>query len=454
MPKLSKSICPKLLIPLKFWKYHSKSKIKSNMDKEFADFLVDVAASNIDSTTIIINVDEIVKKIVRWSEKMAEIDPFYFVQCNPHPLIISIMSAFNISFSCSSVAEIERVLSISEKSRIIISSLHKTQDLLKSSSKYNIEFLAADCDFELLKIKSMAPKANVLLRLQMPRKRSEKMGLESLPTTKDLKYGLFSRAQIDRMFHIAKESSIEITGVTFNVGTNCQDPELFDLAVDEAIKLFDIGLAKQVDMWLLNIGGGFPSTFISQSENDYFSKMSRVIEKAQRREKIKIIAEPGRYFVESSVWLMVRIIGKRVIESINGDQYCHYHVNESIFGLLSVYANRESLPPPHPFYDKQSPRNYVSTVIWGKNGSTDDLIMSDIVLPELVIGEYLAFQQCGAYLPHTNLTGLPNDKDSQPTAKYFASQKTQSILKNKGVIWSDLMKKLESYDWERKILLT
>lgn len=73
------------------------------MDKEFADFLVDVAASNIDSTTIIINVDEIVKKIVRWSEKMAEIDPFYFVQCNPHPLVISIMSAFNISFSCSSV---------------------------------------------------------------------------------------------------------------------------------------------------------------------------------------------------------------------------------------------------------------------------------------------------------------------------------------------------------------
>lgn len=311
--------------------------------------------------------------------------------------------------------------------------------------------MVADSEFELVKIKSMAPKASVLIRIQIPRKKTEKTYMETYMCTKDSKYGVSNRSQVDQMLHIAKESSIEIVGVTFNVGTNCQDPEAFELAVDEAIKVIEVGTEKQFDMFLLNIGGGFPSSFNYHTENEYMSRLSRVIERANKKEKLKIIAEPGRYFVESSVWLMVRIIGKRVIETLNGEQICHYHVNESRFGLLTVYASRESLPMPFPFYDKQSPRNNYKSMVWGKSGSLDDLIMSNIELPELVIGEYLAFQQCGAYLPHTNLIGLPNDRDSQPIYRYFASEKVQKVLEAKGIIWTDLIKKMENYGCDKRL---
>jgi len=44
------------------------------------------------------------------------------------------------------------------------------------------------------------------------------------------------------------------------VGSGCYDPTAFRKAVEDARKVFDVGLSYGFDMKLLDVGGGFPGT--------------------------------------------------------------------------------------------------------------------------------------------------------------------------------------------------
>lgn len=51
---------------------------------------------------------------------------------------------------------------------------------------------------------------------------------------------------------------LDVVGISFHVGSGCQDPPVFHRAICHARNLFD--LMKEMDFkpYLLDIGGGFP----------------------------------------------------------------------------------------------------------------------------------------------------------------------------------------------------
>ncbi|XP_035824834.1 LOW QUALITY PROTEIN: ornithine decarboxylase, partial [Aplysia californica] len=152
---------------------------------------------------------------------------------------------------------------------------------------------------------------------------------------------------------------------SFHEGSLPSDERCFSQAIREAHAVFSAGHQLGFDMDLLDIGGGFPGV-----DSDALSSAQVAQEVSSALEQyfppssgVRIVAEPGRYFVTSAFTLVVNVIAKRV-------------VNVKIAPM--------------------SPRLRRS-VVWGPTCDGLDFVIRDCRMPELGIGQWLYFRNQGAY---------------------------------------------------------
>ncbi len=95
---------------------------------------------------------------------------------------------------------------------------------------------------------------------------------------------------------IAKQFGIK--GVSFHVGSGCEDPNVFRTALSDCKSVVDIAKKHDIDLQLIDIGGGFPGV---DDVKISFEAMAEVINSSidelfGEDTQIKFISEPGRYF--------------------------------------------------------------------------------------------------------------------------------------------------------------
>ncbi|XP_033761468.1 ornithine decarboxylase-like [Pecten maximus] len=164
-----------------------------------------------------------------------------------------------------------------------------------------------DSEEELVKIKRLYPSARLLLRFR-PK--------HSCEVLYDLgkKFGCDIAEAMD-LFQSAKIMDLNVIGVSFYVGANCSSRDAFSLSIQQARKIFDIGLQVGFALNILDIGGGFRGRYI---EVPSIAESADIINKClddcfPEEEGVKIIAEPGRYLVESAISTAARIIGRKIV---------------------------------------------------------------------------------------------------------------------------------------------
>jgi ornithine decarboxylase len=106
----------------------------------------------------------------------------------------------------------------------------------------------------------------------------------------------------------ARELNLDIVGVSFHVGSGCYDPSIYTDAIRRARTVFNMGKDAGYTFSLLDVGGGFEdalfeeaAAFLTRAIDQYFPN----------RLGIKIIAEPGRYYVSKAFKLAANIIARR-----------------------------------------------------------------------------------------------------------------------------------------------
>ena len=131
-----------------------------------------------------------------------------------------------------------------------------------------------------------------------------------------------------------------------------------------------------------------------KAQQDFFSKEID-------EEKIQFIAEPGRYFVEKSHTLVLNVIGKKRETYINEttqkeEEIIIYYLNDGIYGSFNCIYFDHKKPIVLPFNERNEKILYKSK-IFGPTCDSIDLITSEIMLPELSIGEWVYVENFGAY---------------------------------------------------------
>jgi ornithine decarboxylase len=162
---------------------------------------------------------------------------------------------------------------------------------------------------ELYKIARSFPAAKLLIRIHT----DDTKALCRL----NLKFGA-SLVAVPNLLSKAKELGLNIIGVSFHVGSGCFDSSAFSDAIRRSRSVFDMGKEAGHEFSLLDIGGGFEdATFdatavtISNAIDTYFPD--------RKESGLRIIAEPGRYFVSKAFSLATNIIARRTPTSAESE---------------------------------------------------------------------------------------------------------------------------------------
>lgn len=151
------------------------------------------------------------------------------------------------------------------------------------------------------------------------------------------KFGAPSQ-DVESLLSLANLLGLEIVGVAFHVGTGSEDPNAFGTAISSAKAVSQLFPKYGFHMQILDIGGGFPGIIAFDNMEDLFYRIARVVNQSLEQDfpentfsELKIISEPGTYFVASAFRLLTKVVGKRVVETDDGKEYMYY-LNDGLFG--------------------------------------------------------------------------------------------------------------------------
>ncbi|KAJ3338241.1 hypothetical protein HDU93_009830 [Gonapodya sp. JEL0774] len=355
----------------------------------------------------------IVKQYVKWNRLLPRVKPFYAVKCNPDRTVVKQLVALGAGFDCASRAEIETVLALGvSPSEIIYANPCKQVSHLKYAAVNGVKMLTFDNADELRKVKKNHPEAELILRVLADDSKSLcKLGL---------KFGA-SPSSASILLRLAKELDLNVVGVSFHVGSGCFDATAFRDAVITARKVFDEGEAQGFNMRLLDIGGGFPGADSDGiTFEDVATSLAPTIDKLFPP-SVKVIAEPGRYFVSAAFTLAVNVVARRVIP-LNGDEgqseevleqvskgdYQNasfmYYINDGMYGSFNNIMFDHAVASPKVLkkdgeylYESSAVEHKFPCSLWGPTCDSIDCIAKTAELPVLDVGDWLYFSSMGAY---------------------------------------------------------
>jgi ornithine decarboxylase len=337
----------------------------------------------------IVDLGAIITQYNTWMRIMPNIRPYYAVKCNSDKLIVRLLAQLGCYFDCASSNEIALVLSvIQDPTRIIYANPCKQIEQIKYARGNDVDFMTFDSRQELLKIAIYHPKAKLVLRLQVDDSKSM--------CKFNCKFGC-NIGEVEQLLTIAQVLDLNIAGVSFHVGSGCQDATVYDSAIKDCRAVFDIAETKGFHMDTVDIGGGFPGC---DSENISFEAAAAVINSAIEKYfsdvQCQFIAEPGRFMVASSHTLVINITNKKEAYGPNKEKQIIYYMNDGVYGSFNCIYFDHSKPLIQPFNERNEEKTY-SSVIFGPTCDSVDKIAEGVMLPDLAVGEWCYVSNFGAY---------------------------------------------------------
>ncbi|XP_046566612.1 ornithine decarboxylase-like isoform X2 [Haliotis rubra] len=362
-----------------------------------------------------IDMDDVKGKLKQWRKYLPRVKPHYAVKCNNDPQILSLLADLGVYFDCASRNEMASILGLGvEPCNIVYSHSVKCRRDIRYAAAAGVDLMAFDSEHELIKIKSIHPHARLLLRI----KPSDKYDVQYRLS---IQYGC-EQHHIRPLLAAAKGMGLNVVGISFHVGSGVVDGRVFIDAIERADRAFAIASELDISLSVLDIGGGFFGKTRAPVE---FKEVAGLISIALEdhfpaKRGVRIIAEPGRYFVASCATLVLTVIGKKVIQDGVAKEFL-YFLNDTVFGTFNaVFSKCTAANQPSLLKAPRSDVTFKSSV-WGQTCAGHDILFKECHLPELEIGDWLFVENVGAYPMSINKGGSFNGMP-QPTPMYVCSK--------------------------------
>ncbi len=319
-------------------------------------------------------------KARRFKAAMPRVHPHYAVKANPHPEVLEIMLQEGVGFEIASIAELDLLLALGVPAReVYYSNPIKSSDYLRYAAGKGVEWYVLDSIDELRKIHGIKPDAKLYLRIE-----TQNIGSD-WPLS-----GKFGAAfpEAREIVEEAVRLRADLAGVTFHVGSQCRNLENWAIGIDNAERVFDMMRENGLEPRLLNIGGGYPVRHIKPIPS--IEKIGESVQAALEDipDTIRVMAEPGRFLVSDSAYMVSRVVGTATRHGtrwIYLDAGVFHGLMETVEGMqYEVYTDRAGTEIP--------------CTVAGPTCDSMDVMMRDEMLPEdLQEGDYIYIPNIGAY---------------------------------------------------------
>ena len=276
---------------------------------------------------------------------------------------------------------------------------NKSEREIKYAIESGVECFVVDSELELDAIERNAVKPqNVLVRVNPGVEAHTHRFIQT--TTPDSKFGFSIADGSAEAFikRVAATKNVVFKGLACHIGSQIFETEPFDIAIDKMtdfiVRLDSIGIETE----RLDLGGGFGIRYIDGDKplapSEYMINTVKHLKSAVKSKRIKpprLIVEPGRSIVgEAGVTLYTvgaikEIKGVKTYAAVDGGMFDNIRPSLYDAEYTAVVADRA---------DEKRDRMYS---IAGKCCESGDVLIRDILLPELKSGDILAVPSTGAY---------------------------------------------------------
>ncbi|XP_032673884.1 ornithine decarboxylase-like isoform X2 [Odontomachus brunneus] len=292
----------------------------------------------------------VIQRHLEWISKMPKVTPHYAIKCNSDPTVIKVLAAMNVCFDCASMQEIRQVMQYGVKgSRIIFAHPTKLPSHIKYSNKVGVEKMTVDSETELLKIQEIFPEAKVVIRIRCDAKNS--------PVSLGTKFGCEPHEEAVRLIQRTRSLGLNLHGFSFHVGTPCRELDAYRRGIKMCARLIDVARATGCrDVRLIDIGGGFSGKCGAEID-----RLAEIINDAIQDldPSIRVISEPGRYYVGANFTLASYLHSKRITRE-NGELKRMYYMNCGVYNsfldeLLGLQCRTPRLLFEGQFFEAHRP---------------------------------------------------------------------------------------------------
>lgn len=305
---------------------------------------------------------------------------FYAVKANPDIEVLKLLNSLGTGFEIASEGELQMLASLGvEPERIITSNPVKTFKFLEQAVDYGVNYFAFDSTVEVDKLARYAPGCNVYVRLTVPNEGSE------WPLSK--KFGVEPDEAAELLLY-AKQKGLNPVGITFHVGSQCNNVYNWHAAVDKARDVWETAEQNGIKLRLLDIGGGYPVSYTKNVVD--IQTIDRKVDKAIFQKfpaDVEIFIEPGRAVVGDAGVFVSTVIGK----ARRGDENWLY-IDVGVFnGLMESVGG---IKYTYVVGSRSEPKKWT---VAGPSCDSFDVIDRDVELPEPEIGNRVLILSSGAY---------------------------------------------------------
>jgi len=346
----------------------------------------------------VVYLDSIFNQHIKWITRLPRVEPHYAMKCNSNPMLLKLLATLGAGFDCASKKEIQTILDLGVSSdRIIYANPCKQTSYLKYAYSKGVDCMTFDNEQELYKIRDNHPNAKLVLRI---------ITNDTNAVCKfSMKFGA-DMATSYKLIDLALKLGLNLVGISFHVGSGQMSASAFSESIKSAKTLFDYAEKEHnCHMNLLDLGGGFPGApelaeLFTSIAGEINKTLNEVFpEDVYDRNRLKIIAEPGRYYACSAFTLCVNVIAKRVTYDENNEKSIMYYINDGVYSSFNCifYDHVTEFTPILLSNNISSNSKLVKSSIWGPTCDGIDVVLKNYMMPEIEIGDSMAFKNMGAY---------------------------------------------------------
>ena len=351
------------------------------VDKNTWDKVINyIAMSDEQPPYLLMDKEMIKEKISQIGKKIRNAKVFYAVKANPDIEVCRILADLGLGFEIASEGELRILAQIGVSAdRIITSNPIKTFRFLEEAVRYGVTYFAYDSNAEVDKMARYAPGANVYVRLTVPNEGSE------WPLSK--KFGV-EIEEAAALLVYARDKGLNPVGITFHVGSQCNNPYNWQHAADKAKELWDMAEEQGIKLNVLDIGGGYPIRYTKNVVD--IATIETKIDKVLRQkfsDDVQIFIEPGRAVVGDAGVFVGTVIGK----ARRGDENWLY-IDVGVFNGLM-----ESIGGIKYTYIVGSRGDEKTWTVAGPSCDSFDVIDKEAEIAEPEVGNRILIPSAGAY---------------------------------------------------------